>query len=360
MSHTDPPPGRRRGAARPQAAGAEGGRASARSSGSVTLDDVARLAGVSPITVSRVLNRPELVTADTIEVVREAIARTGYVPNLLAGGLASRRSRLVAALVPTISHSIFAEAIEALTDRLGEAGYQVLLGLSGYPAAREDDLLAAILSRRPDGILLTGINHSPETRRRLLAAKIPVVETWDLTPTPIDLLIGFSHEKVGRAVADHLVGKGYRRFGLVGASDERALKRRKGFVAALAAHGITEVESSSVPAPGSLRQGREALARILDGGFRPDAVFCSSDAMAHGVLTEAQARGLSVPGDLAVLGFGNLDFSAHTHPALSTVGIDRQAIGRHAAEAMLARIEGETVAEPVIDVGFTLIERAST
>ncbi|HYG87086.1 MAG TPA: LacI family DNA-binding transcriptional regulator [Azospirillum sp.] len=336
-----------------------GARSSTRSSGSVTLGDVAKLAGVSPITVSRVLNRPELVTQETLEHVREVIARTGYVPNLLAGGLASSRSRLVAAIVPTIGNSIFAEAVEALTDRLGEAGYKVLLGLSGYPASREDDLVAAVLSRRPDAIFLTGITHSPETRQRLLAAKVPVVETWDLTPTPIDMLIGFSHEKLGRAVGEYLVRKGYRRMGMVWATDERAAVRRKGFEEALAEHGITDVRVASVKAPGNLKIGREGLRQMLESGPLPEAVFCSSDALAHGVLTEAQARGFAVPKDLAIIGFGDLEFAPYTFPALSTVRVDRRGIGLRAAEAMLARFEGKSV-ESVVDIGFEVVEREST
>jgi LacI family transcriptional regulator, gluconate utilization system Gnt-I transcriptional repressor len=335
----------------------------ARSTGSVTLADVAKLAGVSPITVSRVLNRPELVTAQTSEHVQQVIERTGYTPNLLAGGLASRRSRLVAAIVPSITNAIFVETVEALTDRLWEAGYQVLLGLSGYPATREDALLAAVLSRRPDAIYLTGINHSKETRRRLLTAGIPVVETWDLTPTPIDMLVGFSHEKVGESVARHLLAKGYRRFGLVSADDERAQARRQGFVAEMARAGIANVETVTVPAPSTLALGRQGLAALLDrgvGGKRPDAVFCGSDLLAHGALEEARARGLAVPGKLAIMGFGGLDFTRHTTPALSTVSVDRPAIGRLAAEVILARIEGEQSSGQVVDVGFQITDRDTT
>lgn len=317
------------------------------------------MAGVAPITVSRAINRPELVTKDTLEHVREVIARSGYVPNLLAGGLASKRSRLVAAIVPTIGNSIFAEAVECLTDRLGEAGYKVLLGLSGYPASREDELLATVLSRRPDAVFLTGITHSPESRQRLLAAKIPVVETWDLTPTPIDMLVGFSHEKVGRAVANYLIDKGYRHLGLVWASDERAAIRRRGFEDAAAERGVTDIKVAILPAPGNLKLGREGLAKLLDEAGDLDAVFCSSDALAQGVLTEAQARGLAVPGDLAIMGFGDLEFAPYTYPSLSTVRIDRRAIGLLSAEAMLARF-GDRPFEKIVDIGFEIVERAST
>jgi len=329
----------------------------------VTLVDVARMAQVSPITVSRVVNHPELVATATLEHVQRVIAQTGFTPNMLAGGLASRRSRLVAAIVPSITNAIFVEAVEALTDRLWEAGYQVLLGLSGYPAAREDALLAAVLSRRPDAIYLTGINHSNETRRRLLAAGIPVVETWDLTPTPIDMLVGFSHEKVGEAVARHLLARGYRRCALLSANDERSQMRRQGFVLELARVGHADVGVAVVPAPSTLALGRRGLIELLagaGGGQQPDAVFCGSDLLAQGALEEARARGLKVPGELAIMGFGGLEFTRHTTPALSTVCIDRPAIGRLAAEVILARIEGTRQPGQIVDVGFEICDRGTT
>jgi LacI family gluconate utilization system Gnt-I transcriptional repressor len=300
-----------------------------------------------------------MVASGTKEHVRQVIDRTGYVPNLLAGGLASRKTRFVAAIVPAISSQVFSESIQSLTDRLWESGYQVLLGTSGYPASREESLLTAILSRRPDGIFLTGIVHSADSHRRLAAAKIPVVEVWDLTPTPVDMLVGFSHEKVGQAVAGHLVGLGYRSFGVVSADDARAEVRRRAFLSVLANNGITDALTVHVPAPSNFRLGRSGLAQLLGRGSLPRAVFCSSDTLAHGVLMEARARGLSVPGDLAIVGFGDLDFAAYTFPPLSTVRIDRTAIGRRAAEALLGRFEGRPV-ERIIDIGFQIMERGTT
>lgn len=330
-----------------------------RSSGAITLREVAKLAGVAPMTVSRALNQPGLVTASTLQAVLAAVQRTGYVPNLLAGGLASQKSRLVAAIVPSIGNSIFADVIESLADRLNEDGYKVLLGLSGYPPDEEENLLLTVLSRKPDAVVLTGINHSRLSRSRLLAAKIPIVETWDYTPTPIDMLVGFSHEKLGREVAEYLHGKGYRRIGMVWASDERARVRREAFLAALAARGVSDVPVATVTAPSTLKKGREGIAELFDSGAPVDAVFCSSDMLAQGVLTECQARGLKVPTDLAVVGFGDFEFSAYVCPPLTTVHIDRRAIGRQAAEAVLARIEGQDV-EKIVDVGFRLIERDSS
>lgn len=350
---------------RPPKAGAPrapGARRPSRAGNAVTLEDVAKIAGVSPITVSRVVNRPEIVHPETVAHVQQVISRTGYVPNLLAGGLASRRSRLVAALVPTVVNSIFVDTIQSLTDALWEARYQVVLGMTGYAGhdSREEALVTAILSRRPDAVFIVGVNHSPESRRRLLGARVPVVEAWDLTASPIDMVVGFSHERVGAAVGDYLVKKGYRRIGSVWADDERAIRRRQGLLESLSRHGLSEAGASVVPAPSTLRAGRQAFAALLARGLHLDAVVCSSDAFAHGVLAEAQARGIPVPGRLAVLGFGDLEFAADTVPALSSVRVDRHGIGRIAAEALLARIDGKPVAQKVVDVGFEIVERATT
>jgi LacI family gluconate utilization system Gnt-I transcriptional repressor len=330
-----------------------------RGSGAVTLHDVARLAGVAPITASRALNTPERVSEGVRQRVHDAIARTGYVPNSLAGGLASSRSRLVAAVVPTIAGPVFLQTVQSLTEALAEHGYQLMLGQSGYAESREDALLEAIIGRRPDGIVLTGILHSAEGRRRLLAAGIPVVETWDLTHTPLDMLVGFSHAEVGRAVVDFLRAKGHRRLAVVAGDDERSRRRHQSFCEAARAAGLPEVPLIYVPAPTTLGSGRRALAELLAGAAGIDAVFCSSDLLALGVMTEAQARGIAVPQQLAVVGFGDLEFAADLHPALSTVRIDSAAIGKQAARFIVERAEGRAVAERVVDIGFSIVERAS-
>ncbi|MDP4299366.1 LacI family DNA-binding transcriptional regulator [Leptothrix discophora] len=334
-------------------------RRSRRGSGAVTLHDVARLAGVAPITASRALNSPGLVSAEVRRKVADAVARTGYVPNLLAGGLASTRSRLVAALVPTLSGTVFLPSVQALTEALAAQGYQLMLGQSGYTGHREDALIEAIVGRRPDGIVLTGILHSPEGRRRLLASGIPVVETWDLTPTPIDMLVGFSHLEVGRAVALFLHARGRRRLAIVTGDDERALRRCEAFQATARALGLAEARVARVSAPTTLRSGRTGLAELLAGGTVPDAVFCSSDLLALGVMTEARVRGRAVPDDLAVVGFGDLDFAADLVPALTTVQIKGAAIGRQAAQFIVDRAEGREVVERVVDIGFSVVERDS-
>lgn len=325
-----------------------------------TLEDVARLVGVHPATVSRAINRPDMVSPKTLERVRAAIEQIGYVPNLLAGGLASNRSRLVAAIVPSIGTAMFAEAIETLTDRLREAGYEVLLGLTGFDRPHEDELVAAILGRRPDAVMLTGIDHSAKVRRQLLTARIPVVECWDLTPSPIDIVIGFSHEKAGRAAALHLLGRGHDDVAVIAASDTRALRRRAGFLEALAERGISPRAIETTDTPGSHRLGREAFGALVDRGHLPKALFCTSDPLAQGAITEALVRGLRVPEDVAIMGFGDFPNSSTISPSLTSIFFDRQRVGASAATAILRELGGEPLTERVIDIGFRVVEREST
>lgn len=335
-------------------------RRSRRSSGAITLRDVAKLAGVAPITASRALNTPDQVSPDVRQKVLEAVQRTGYVPNRLAGGLASSRSRLIAAVVPSTVMSVFMETIESLNSTLFDAGYQLMLGQSSYSSEREDLLLEAIIGRRPDGIFVTGIVQPGRGRTRLLASGIPVVETWDLTPTPIDMLIGFSHPDIGRAVAGFLLGKGHRRMAVVTADDERAARRLAAFSAAVAQSGNGDVVVVNVGASRSIKSGREAMGRLLAEAPEVDAIFCSSDLLALGVATEARARGIAVPGRMAILGFGDVPFVADMVPALSTVRINGADIGQQAAHCLMDRAEGRTVAQHIVDVGFSIVERDTT
>jgi LacI family gluconate utilization system Gnt-I transcriptional repressor len=330
-----------------------------RSSGAITLADVAKLAGVAPITASRAVNTPDQVSPEVLKKVQDAVQRTGYVPNRVAGGLASSRSRLIAAVVPSIVVSVFVETIDALNDALFDAGYQLMLGQTGYSAQREEALLEAIIGRRPDGIFLTGLMQSSKGRTRLLASGIPVVETWDLTPTPIDMLIGFSHSDIGRDVAQFLIRKGRKHFSLIRADDERGIRRATAYQNTLMQSGFTQVVADNVGTSRTLKSGREALSRILLQAPQTDAVFCSSDLLAMGVLTEAKARGIAVPQQLSIVGFGDVPYVADMVPALTTVHINSDDIGRQAAEFLVARAEGRIVAQPIVDVGFSIVVRDS-
>ncbi len=323
-----------------------------------TLEDVARAAGLSSMTVSRALNTPQLVRPKTVEKVLAAVKATGYIPNALAGGLASRRSKLIAVVVPQINNNMFVDTIQAISDELAQRGYHMLLCVAGYTQQTEADLVAALLSRRPDGIVLTGIHHSTELKKVILNANVPVVEIWDLTPTPLDMLVGFSHEKVGQATAEYLLRKGYRRPGLLWTVDKRAAQRKTGLCEVLARNGISEPASVDVALPARFTSGRQGLSLLLEKGDF-DVIVCSSDTLAQGAIIEAQSRGLQVPKDLAMIGFGDLDFAAGNQPAITTVSVDRQIIGKRAATMLADRIEGSAFDETIVDIGFHFVERES-
>ena len=323
------------------------------------MDAIARLTGVSQVTVSRALNHPDKVSPRTLQRITDAVRATGYVPNLVAGALASRRSRLVAALVPSMTNVVYAEMIQTFLNVVRVAGYQVLFGETGHSQAEEETFVRSVLSRRPDGVLLTGIHHTPACRHMLLGAKIPVVELWDVTETPIDICVGFSHAGAGAAVADFVHSKGYRQTAAITADDARALVRQEQFSKTVVERGLSEPQVVVVEGA-SIGNGRRGLGRLLDEGFRDGVVVCSSDLLAHGILIEAASRSIAVPQTLSVVGFGDQTFAADTHPALTSVRVDRATLGMKAAEAMLGRLRGVPFDVAKVDVGFTIIERATT
>lgn len=330
-----------------------------RSSSTVTIHDVARLAEVSLMTVSRAFNDPGRLSPVTLKRVMEAVAKTGYIPNLMAGGLRSLKTGLVAALVPTLMGQLFTEMIQSLTDHLASKGYQVMLGQIGYSESREDELLRAIIGRRPDGIVITGVMHSSDARRLLLGSGIPVVETWDFTSTPIDMLVGLSHEHLGQDVCFFLARQGRKRLALISGDDQRAAQRKKGFLRAAQSLGLESPSVFLVSSPTNHASGRAAMSALLSQHSKFDAVWCSSDMLAIGVITEAQIRGISIPGTMSVIGFGDLDFAETYNPALTTVRIDGTLMGRIAAQFIVDRVEGREVDDKVRDIGFSIVQRES-
>jgi LacI family gluconate utilization system Gnt-I transcriptional repressor len=327
----------------------------------VKITDVASAAGVAPMTVSRVINTPDRVSPETTARVREAIDRLGYVPNLIAGGLSSRKSRMVAAIVPTIAHPMFAGVVQSFSDAMRHAGYQVILSICGYEDIDDEALFRALLGRRPDALLITGSGYSPAAWQMLIEAHIPVVEIWDVSNRPIDMLIGFDHAQVGAEVASFLRSKGHDRFAVLTARDSRAMTRTRGFTETIAKSGGEMVLDKEMPAPSTISAGREGVRALLPFLDRRCAMFCSSDLLAFGAVTEARIQGIPVPEHLAVCGFGNLELSAMSEPPISTVSLEGVGTGRTAAAFLLRRLAGEGPREgDRVQVPFRIVERATT
>jgi len=326
----------------------------------IRMSDVAREAGVSPMSVSNAFKRPDIVLPETRERILAAARRLGYVPNGVAGTLASGRSRMVAALVPSIRNSSFARTVQGLSDQLAEQGYQLLLAVADT-AERERQAVESVLGRRPDGIILTGNEHHPDTIRLLRQSGVPLVETWILSDPILDMAVGFDLNEAAQAMGRLLVSRGYRHIGFAGyapAERSRFLERQQGFQAALREAGLRDDLLFYAEETAGFAGGRLAMAALRAHEPRLDALFCVTDIFAVGALFECQRQGLVVPRDFAVAGYGDFEIAAEVVPGLTTVRTRGYEIGRAAARLIVERAEGEVPA-PRIDVGFELIIRDS-
>ena len=335
-----------------------------RSTRTTTLSDVALHAGVSPQTVSRSIRNPEFVSETTLERVRGSIAATGYVPNLAASNLASNRSMTVAAIIPSISGSVFSDAVHGLDEILSPRGYQFFIGSTNYRTDREEELVRALLGRRPDGVFIVGTNHTETTSQLLRDAQIPVVETWSLTEDPIDSVVGFSNGEAIDAIVRHVVSRGYTRPTFAGSllpDNPRAIERQQSFEAAvrelLPDEPIRVVDTGTHG--GDLDGGRELLDRVLREHPETDVLMFSSDVFAVGALLECAKRGIVVPNELAITGFGDFEIARHIRPGLTTVSVPNHEIGVRAGGMLLKKMITPGAAPETLDLGFSVVARES-
>ena len=295
---------------------------SSRSDRGPTLDDVARAAGCSPITASRALNTPAVVSKDLRDRVEQAVAELGYRPNLHARALASIRTNVIGVLIPSLTQHIFADVLRGVYDGVQSTRYRVQLGNTHYSLDEEERLIGEFLRQKPAAMIVSGIDQ-PEASRRLLAeAGCPVVQMMDLTDAPIDRVVGFSHFDAGYGMGRHLVEQGYRRVAyMAGWMNKRSSGRMLGCRKALEETGIFDprlvistITETQMPPPDAdrplgeatmARDGRAMLRDLLALPDPPDAVFCNNDVLALGVLFEAMAQGIRVPDDLGIAGFND-------------------------------------------------------
>jgi LacI family transcriptional regulator, gluconate utilization system Gnt-I transcriptional repressor len=307
--------------------------------GKVVLKDVARLAGVSEMTASRALRGASDVSKATKAKVEDIAAQIGYVPNRIAGALASQRSNLVAIVVPSLGSFVFPEVLSGVSTALKDSPLKPVIGVSGYDLDEEEGVIREMLSWRPSGLIVAGLEHSDGARAMLAAADIPVVEIMDTDGTPVSHCVGISHHQAGRGMAQTIAARGYERIGFIGTKmpqDYRAGKRLDGFVDGLQAQGLTLLDRELYSGVSSVKTGRDLTARLL-ARSRLDCLYFSSDVMAVGGYMHCLANGLSVPDDLAIAGFNNLDLLAGLPLRLATTNAFRFEIGQKAAEIILRR-----------------------
>ncbi|MBB3378597.1 LacI family gluconate utilization system Gnt-I transcriptional repressor [Novosphingobium sp. BK486] len=322
------------------------------------LDDVAARAGVSTATVSRFLNNPDIVAAGTAVRIRAAIEEMQYVPNLLAGGLASSRSKMVAVLIPHLVDSLFDRTIETMVEELNAGGTMVMLALTGTAAGRTEAMIRAAMGRQVDAIVSTA-PLSAETTALIQHFPGLFVQIWDLPAEPPGIAVGFSHVEIGHDLARFIYERGYRRPALVSAELGRARLRRDGFVQGWEAHSDTPVKEIAVDSPSRFGHARRVFAELRRQPERPDVVVCGSDSLAQGIIVEANAAGLKVPDQLAVVGFGNASVASDMRPTITTVEIDGAQIAREVNAAVRSHVSGVAPKQRSVNVGFRIIARES-
>jgi LacI family gluconate utilization system Gnt-I transcriptional repressor len=333
-----------------------------RSSGRVTLTDVAREAGVSPITASRALRGERGVGAELVARVQEAVKRLGYVPDPAARALASSRSTQVAVLVPMLSNTLFVDLLEAVHRILFPAGYQSLIGVTHYDPAEEELLLRSYLAHRPAGLLVTGFDRTEASRQLILGSGLPCVHLMETTEAPGVYCVGFSQVEAGAAITEHLLSRGRRRIAFVAAQlDPRTMQRAEGYRRALRQAGCYDARLELLsPERSSLALGAQLFEELLATRRDIDAVFFCNDDLAQGGLLAAHRLRIPVPGRVAIAGFNDLAGSDQMLPPLTTVHTPRVEVGEAGARMLLQLMRGEKPSPPCVKLPYRVVVRQST
>lgn len=328
----------------------------------VRMADVAQMAGVTTMTVSRALRTPAAVSPAALERIHDAIRKTGFVPNNVARSLVSQQSPIVVALFPTMMNSVFSGTIEELSRQFSARGYNLLLGETSFDVDVEEKLLTGFAGWRPAAIILTGSEHTAVSRRILENSMAPVVELWNLPQEPFDLAVGLSNRQAAYDMTRSLYDWGYRRIAFMNLHyplNDRSVDRSAGYRQAMADLGLEISPGMEINVPFSMESGSTGVSELLKVSPAVDAVFCSSDTLAFGAVMGAKRAGLRVPDDLAIAGFGNVELASTLVPSLTTVDVPRAQIGRECARIIMKRLEGEYDGPSVIDCGFSIIRRES-
>ena len=330
----------------------------------LTLRDVSEASGVSEMTVSRVLRNRGDVSDGTREKVLRAAKELGYVPNKIAGALASNRVNLVAVIIPSLSNMVFPEVMTGISEILDETPLQPVVGVTNYSPEREEKVLYEMLSWRPSGIIVAGLEHSEAGRKMLASSGIPVVQIMDVDGDPVDAVVGISHRRAGREMARSILEAGYKKIAFLGTTmtlDRRARKRLEGFSEVLADQGVELADQEFYSGGSALKKGREMTQAVLERTPDVDFLYYSNDMIGAGGLLHCLDQNISVPNNLGLAGFNNVELLSGLPMQLATMDSERLEIGRRAAEIVAKRASGEwseggqrVELTPRIDVGQTL------
>lgn len=329
-----------------------------------TLSDVARRAQVSPVTVSRAIRHPEMVSAELRQRIDDAVLALNYIPNSLASALASTRTHIVGVIVPSLTNGVFDDFLNAIQDELGAAGIQMLVLNSRYSDRDEEKAIEKLLGYHPEAMIVVGIDQTERSRQLLKNSGVPVIQTFDTSGEPIDMIIGFDHRSAGAAAVRHLLAAGHKRIAhLTVRTDPRATRRRQGYEDAMREAGLFDEKLIfAADGPSTVMLGGELFSEVLAEDLGITAVFTCNDDLALGTLFECHRRKIDVPGEVAIIGFNDLDFCEAAVPPLTSVVTERAEAGTWAGKAIIEIIRGsgKRPKSLVIDMGFKIVTRGST
>jgi LacI family transcriptional regulator, gluconate utilization system Gnt-I transcriptional repressor len=325
----------------------------------LTLRDVSEASGVSEMTVSRVLRHRGDVSPSTRERVLEAARSLGYVPNKIAGALASQRVNLVGVVIPSLSNMVFPEVMTGISEVLDGTGLQPVVGVTNYLPDREESVIYEMLSWRPSGMIVAGLEHTPAARAMLARAGIPIVEIMDIDGDPVNHAVGISHQRAGRQMAEAIIAAGYRRIAFLGTqmpNDFRAKKRLQGFEDALAKAGLSLVDREFYSGGSALLKGREMTAAVLARTPDVDFLYYSNDMIGAGGLLYCLEQGYDVPGRIGLAGFNGVELLDGLSRKLATMDACRLEIGRKAAQIIAGQLTPGATVEltPTLQRGDTI------
>lgn len=322
-----------------------------------TMADVASRIGVSQMTVSRAMSRNGYVSDDVRQRVEAAAREIGYVQNRLAHGLRSDKTHLVAVVLPSLSNTVFTDTLSGITDAITQKGFRPVFGVTEYAQDQENELVLDLLSWRPYGIVLAGLEHTDETRDAIEASGIRVAEIMDIDGSPMSVAFGLSQKKAGEVTAQYMLEKGHRRFayiGSLGGRDLRSVKRFEGFLQTIKNAGATLISKNISQLPSSMTEGVKMTAELLSRPDKPDAIYYANDDLAAGGIMHCMANNIKVPEQLALAGFNGLPFLEAFPIQLTTIRTPRYEMGLQAGKFLISS-DQDTSGQRTIDVGFKLI-----
>lgn len=324
--------------------------------------EIAKRVGVAPMTVSRVLSNPDLVSAETREKVLKAIDQAGFVPNRLASSMRGS-GRMIGTVVPPLINSGIAEQVQGMSDECHESGYSMLLVQGEFTPEAEERSIRALIGWRPAGLVLQSFVQSETARTLLQNGPAPVVEISEIKGRkPIDMVVGVSNFETAYAMTMHLAAKGYKRIGFVSTpihGNDRLQQRRIGYHAALKELGVRDRAGMEVEVPLTAQGGADALIKLTERHKDIDAIFFSSDTLAVGAIQECHRRQWKVPERIGIAGYGDMDLAAQLYPPLTTVRVNRYEMGRRAVRVLLAKLGGNQKIPTITSLGFEIVDRES-